>query len=157
MMLLQKSEAPRAGGAVADNSHSGDSTRSMNPAQGLIKTPTRRAAWPIWPNPANLEGRLLARLLRQGFAITAKEWLAEVRALRLAAQIHSLSKTGWKIESETLSAATNDCGRTAQISRHWLNEDQRQSAAASASGAEFIAAVNQIEASRRPLNLEGQR
>lgn len=103
---------------------------------------------PAMPDdPATMHARLLARLLR-GAAVTHNEWQADAGSSRLAASVHKLRCAGWLVVGERVTVPTRDCGRTARVSRYSLDQHQRTAASWSPVVEDFLAAVDEFEASR---------
>lgn len=97
-----------------------------------------------WPSAASLEGRFLARLLR-GSEPTAKDWLADAKSMRLAAEVHELRALGWSVHTTLETVETSDRGRRATIARYSLPPVQREAAMRGETASHFLAAVDAAE------------
>lgn len=83
-----------------------------------LSRPGHLSAPPPEPSPNSVRGRILADL-RQGHALTAADAWQRHGTSRLAAHVHALRATGWRIIADTVKVQCRG-GRSARVAMYRL-------------------------------------
>lgn len=98
-----------------------------------------------YPRSQSVRGRVLGAFLR-GERLTQQDSLRRFSDLRLAAQVESLRKVGWAIQTDMVEVSTRDAGRRAEVAQYHLPNDAI--ADAGEKGSQYAEAAHHAEISR---------